>query len=309
MRAAFVQTLAELAERDRRVLLLSADLGFMALEPFAERNPKQFLNVGVAEQNMVGVACGLADAGFLPFIYSIATFASMRGYEFIRNGAVLPELPIRIVGVGGGFEYGPAGPTHHAIEDVGLMRMHPHLTVIAPADHQQTRSALLATWDCPGPVYYRLGKDDKSTVPGLDGRFERGRVTLIRNGSDLLFLSMGAVSVEAQAAVQTLATKGLDCTLGIVASINPPPVEDLIELLSRFPVAITVEAHYASGGIGSLVSEVIADNAISCRVVRCGVSEPISGLSGSQAYLHRVHGLDRDSLVATALKTVSGTLA
>jgi transketolase len=309
MRAAFVQTLAELAERDRRVLLLTGDLGFMALEPFAERNPKQFLNVGVAEQNMIGVACGLAEAGFLPFVYSIATFASMRGYEFIRNGAVLGELPVRIVGVGGGFEYGPAGPTHHAVEDVGLMRMHPHLTVIAPADHLQARSALLATWDRPGPVYYRLGKDDKSTVPGLDGRFEIGRISLIGSGTDLLFLSMGAVSLEAQSAVAMLATKGLDCTLGIVASVNPPPAEDLLELLNRFSVAITVEAHYASGGLGSLVSEAIADNAISCRVVRCGVRDPISGLSGSQAYLNRVHGLDRDSLVATALKTVSGTPA
>jgi transketolase len=309
MRAAFVRTLSELGERDRRVLLLTGDLGFMALEPFAERNPKQFLNVGVAEQNMVGVACGLAEAGFLPFVYSIATFASMRGYEFIRNGAVLGELPVRIVGIGGGFEYGPAGPTHHALEDVGLMRMHPHLTVIAPADHQQTLTALLASWDLRGPVYYRLGKDDSTVVPGLDGRFELGRVTLIGSGSDVLFLSMGSVSVEAQAAVQTLATKGLDCTLGIVASVNPPPVEDLIGLLSRFPVAITVEAHYASGGLGSLVSEVIAEHAISCRVVRCGVSGLSSGLSGSQAYLHRVHGLDRGSLVATAMKTVSGTLA
>jgi transketolase len=309
MRAAFVETLVELGERDPRVLLLTADLGFMALEPFAERNPTQFMNVGVAEQNMVGVACGLAEAGFLPFVYSIATFASMRGYEFIRNGAVLHELPVRIVGVGGGFEYGPAGPTHHALEDVGLMRMHSHLTVIAPADHQQTRKALLATWDLPGPVYYRLGKDDKTTVPGLEARFDMGRITFIGNGSDLLFLSMGSVSVEAQAAVELLAAGGLHCTLGIVAYVNPAPIADLTEVLSRFPVAITVEAHHVSGGLGSLVSEVIADHGIACTIVRCGVSSQTSGLTGSQAYLHRVHGLDRESLVTTALKAVSGTLA
>src|SRR4029077_9179911 len=107
-------------------------------------------------------------AGYFPFVYSIATFASMRAYEFIRNGVVLHELPVRIVGVGGGFEYGPAGPTHHSIEDVALMRTQPNLTVIAPADHLQTRTAILATWDLPGPVYYRLGKDDRAVVPGLD---------------------------------------------------------------------------------------------------------------------------------------------
>lgn len=309
MRAAVVRTLVELGDRDKRVLLLTGDLGFMALEPFAERHPAQFLNVGVAEQNMIGIACGLAEAGYLPFVYSIATFASMRGYELIRSGAVLQNLPIRIVAIGGGFEYGPAGPTHHALEDVGLMRMHPGMTVIAPADHQQARNALLASWDLPGPVYYRLGKDDKTVVSGLDGRFEMGRVTLIGSGSDLLFLSMGGVSVEARAAMETLAAKGLDCTLGIVASVNPPPVEDLIQLLNRFPVAVTVEAHHVNGGVGSLVAEVVADHGICCRVARCGVSGPVSGVTGSQSYLHRVHGLDRNSLVAKALTVVSGTTA
>src|SRR5262249_21341178 len=123
MRATFVRTLGELADRDPRILLLTADLGYTVLEPFAERFPDRFFNVGVAEQNMVGLATGLADAGFLPFLYSIATFASLRAYEFVRNGPVFHRLAVRIVGVGGGFEYGPAGPTHHALEDVGVMRI------------------------------------------------------------------------------------------------------------------------------------------------------------------------------------------
>ena len=137
MRAAFVRTLVELAAADRRIILLTGDLGFMALEPFMERFPDRFVNVGVAEQNMVGIATGLAEAGWLPFVYSIVTFATLRPYEFIRNGPVMHGLPVRIVGVGGGFEYGPQGLSHHGLEDVGVMRVQPGMTVVAPADHRQ----------------------------------------------------------------------------------------------------------------------------------------------------------------------------
>ena len=139
MRTAFVNTLAELAALDERILLLTGDLGYMALEPFTDRFPDRFVNVGVAEQNMVGIATGLAEAGFVPFVYSIATFASLRPYEFIRNGPVLHRSRVRIVGVGGGFEYGTAGITHHGLEDVGVMRVQPGLTVIVPGGFRTKR--------------------------------------------------------------------------------------------------------------------------------------------------------------------------
>src|SRR5215216_1545015 len=138
MRGAFTKAVIELAQRDPRIVLLTGDLGYMALEPFADTFPDRFFNVGVAEQNMIGLATGLAEAGMIPFAYSIATFASLRAYEFIRNGPVLHDLPVRVVGVGGGFEYGPSGPTHFALEDLGVTRLQPGLRVVAPADHQQT---------------------------------------------------------------------------------------------------------------------------------------------------------------------------
>jgi len=309
VRGAFVRGLVDIAREDERVVLLTADLGFMALEPFAEAYPERFLNVGVAEQDMVGVACGLAEAGFLPFCYSIATFASMRGYEFIRSAAVLHRLPIRVVGVGGGFEYGPAGASHHGLEDIGLMRLQPQICLIAPADYSQTLSAVKATWDLPGPVYYRIGKDDRRKVPGLDGHFELGKPDVLGDGADLLLLSTGAVSVEAAGAVQKLAAKGVRSTLAIVSTLNPPPGADLLALLGDFPVAITVEAHRVSGGLGSLVCEVIAENRLRCQAVRVGVSGPPTAVTGSEAYLLRRHGLDRDSLTTTALNVLAGTYA
>lgn len=304
MRAAFVRTLVELAERDPRILLLTADLGYMALEPFSDKFPDRFFNVGVAEQNMVGLATGLAEAGFIPFVYSIVTFAALRSYEFIRNGPILHQYPVRIVGMGGGLEYGHNGASHHGLEDIGVMRVQPGITVIAPADYRQTRTALLASWDLPGPIYYRLGKDDKTTVPGLEGRFELGRAQIIREGTDLLIITMGSVASEAALAADALAAKGISSMVAVVASINPAPVNDLAAILTRFQVALTVEAHYVVGGVGSLVSEVIAERGLRCRIVRCGIRATPNGVSGSQGYLHRMHGISCEMLVNTALQVL-----
>lgn len=302
MRGAFTKTVAELAERDPRILLLTGDLGYLVLDSFAEEFPTRFFNVGVAEQNMVGLATGLAEAGFIPFVYSIVTFAALRPYEFIRNGPILHQFPVRIVGVGGGVEYGHNGPTHFGLEDVSVMRVQPGITVIAPADYEQARNALLATWDLPGPVYYRFGKDDKTIVPGLGGRFELGRAQLIGEGTDLLIVTMGSITNEAVKAAEILAAKGVSCTVMVVASLNPAPLDDLARELARFPLALTVEAHYVVGGVGSLVSEVIAERGLRCRVKRCGIKTTPNGVSGSQSYLYRQHGLSSEELVATALK-------
>lgn len=308
MRGAFARSLIELAEQDSRILLLTADLGYMVLEPFADKFPDRFFNVGVAEQNMVGVATGLAEAGFIPYLYSIATFAALRPYEFLRNGPILHQLPVRIVGVGGGFEYGSAGVTHYGLEDIGVMRLQPGLTLIAPADHQQARSALLSTWNLPGPIYYRLGKDDKATVPGLDGRFEIGHAQVVRTGDDLLILAMGSISTEAVAAADVLKSKGLSSEVAIVASLTPAPSEDLTALLSRFSVVLTVEAHYLVGGLSSLVSEVVATQGLGCRVVRCAVDSMPIGRSGSQEYMNQAYGLSSQALAETAIRALAGQI-
>jgi transketolase len=304
MRAAFVQALVELADADERILLLTGDLGYMALEPFATRYPARFFNAGVAEQNMVGVATGLAEAGYIPYVYSIVNFAVLRPYEFIRNGPIFHHLPVRIVGMGGGLEYGHNGASHHGLEDVGVMRLQPGLTVIAPADHCQARAALLASWDVPGPVYYRLGKDDRTIVPGLDGRFELGRAQLIGDGPDVLIVTMGSIASEVLRAVDLLAGGGVHATVLVVASVNPPPVADLRDALARFSLALTVEAHYTVGGVGSLVAEVIADQGLHCRIVRAGVRTNPDGRCGSQDCLYRLHGLSADRLAESVLEAL-----
>ena len=278
---------------------MTGDLGYKALDPFFEKHPDRFYNVGVAEQNMVGLATGLSEAGFLPFVYSIGTFASLRAYEFIRNGPILHQLPVRIIGVGGGFEYGPAGSSHHALEDIGVMRLQPGLTLIAPADHEQARTALLKSWDLPGPVYYRLGKDDRTTVPGLNGRFELGDAQLIREGADVLMLATGGIAREVADAADTLSSLGIACAVMVVASLNPAPSKQLATTLAGFRMVLSVEAHYVAGGLGSLVSEVIAESGLGCRLIRCGVKGNPDSKTGGQRYLEHRHGLSRAALVDT----------
>src|ERR1051326_3036308 len=165
MRKAFVEALLEIASRDKRVVLLTGDLGFMVLEPFMKAFPDRFLNAGVAEQNMVGMATGLADAGYIPFVYSIVPFSVIRPLEFIRNGPIYHRLPVRIVGVGEGFDYANNGFTHYGLEDVGIMRMQPGITTVVPADDAQAFGAIRATYELPGPVYYRLSKKANLSVP------------------------------------------------------------------------------------------------------------------------------------------------
>lgn len=304
MRKAFVETLCQLACDDPRIMLLTGDLGYMALEPFRERFPRRFLNAGVAEQNMIGVATGLAEAGFRPYAYSIAPFASLRPFEFIRNGPVAHRLPVRIVGMGAGFEYGYSGWTHYALEDIGVLRTLPGLTLAIPADSAQAAAAIRQTRDLPGPVYYSLGKDETAPLPGLNGRFELGRAEVVREGRDIALVAMGSISREAVAAARKLAGHGIEAAVIVVSAFHPDPEEDLARILAPFPHVVSVEAQTVSGGLGALVSTVIATHGLSCRLRVLGVGTASDGTSGVPLERWRKYGLDEDSILAAALCAV-----
>jgi transketolase len=307
MRRAFARWITERAEVDERVVLLTGDLGFTVLEPFAERHPDRFFNAGVAEQNMVGIATGLAEAGFVPFVYSIATFATLRPYEFIRNGPVLHELPVRIVGVGGGFDYGHNGISHYALEDVALMRVQPGMGVVVPADPAQTTAALDAGAEAPGPIYLRLGRES-APVPGLGARFEPGRLDMIHRedgSADVAVIALGTTARHAAAAAERLRERGVSTDVAVAASIAPAPVEDLAELLAGVSLAVTVEAHYTIGGLGSLVAETIAEQGLSCRLVRRGVERMPRGETGSDDYLSERFGLTPAAISEAVVRELS----
>lgn len=309
MRATFIRTLTELAGTDERIVLLTADLGYLAIEDFATRFPDRFCNVGVAEQNMIGVATGMAEAGFIPFVYSIGNFAILRPYEFIRNGPVAQRLPVRIVGIGAGMEYGHDGISHHTIEDIAITRVQPGLMIVAPADPLQARTALINTWNLPGPIYYRIGKNEKSVIAELNGAFDLKRLQWLSEKGDILFLATGNVAVEAAEAVHLLRKEGIFCAAAIVSNFNPSPDEELAEVLGRFRTVITIESHYVTGGLGSLAAEIIAEHQLKTRLIRRGLRQAPDGLSGSLDCLYQRHGLSRVQLADTVRLCVQNSAA
>ncbi len=304
MRKAFVETLCQLASQDRRIILMTGDLGYMALEPFRDRFPDRFFNAGVAEQNMIGVATGLAEAGFRPYAYSIAPFASLRPFEFIRNGPVLHRLPVRVVGMGMGFEYGASGSTHYALEDVAALRTLAGLTIVIPASPAQAATAIRDTHALAGPIYYSLGKDDKTIVPGLGDRFELGKVQVVRRGGDVALVTMGSVSQETVAAAEELSAKGVDAAVVVVSNFAPDPDAHLAEILGPFRNVVSVEAQTLSGGLGAFVATVMASHGLPGRLRLIGIRQPPDGTSGSQAERWRKHGLDRAGIVRQVLESL-----
>lgn len=305
MRKAFVDSLVLAARSDSRIVLLTADLGYMALEPFIEEFPDRFFNVGVSEQNMIALATGLAEAGSIPFCYSIATFSVLRPYEFIRNGPIAHDLPVKIVGMGGGMDYATNGVSHYGIEDVGVLRVQPGIAIYTPADGAQTRQIFAETATLPEPAYYRLGKDDRLVVPGLEGRFTRGRPELLRQGKEILLLAMGGITTEAVEAVEILARRGISAGLAVVSTMQPVDLEFLAELMRPYRIVLTAEAHYRVGGIGSLAAEVIADFGLSVRLVRCGLTQTPDGVTGTLPFMLSRHGIGREELANAAVAALS----
>lgn len=304
MRGTLISTLIALAESDARVMLLTGDLGWSVLEPFAERFPKRFVNVGVAEQNMLGVATGLGLTGYIPYVYSIATFSSMRCYEQIRNGPLLHHLPVRIIGIGGGYAYGHNGPTHHAIEDLAIMRSQPGMTVVAPADAAQARTAILAVHSLPGPAYFRIGKAGSAPIPGLDGRFKFHRPEVVKSGRDVLVIATGEIAHEAVAAATAIEHEGLSFSLAIMAHLPFMANAPLVSLLRRYRTVITVEEAVIAGGLGSLVAEAIADHDIACSLIRLGTDRDFPPFSGTTEFMRREFGISAED-IATRVQQCS----
>lgn len=293
-----------MAEKDPRVLLLTGDLGYSVLEPFQQKFPKQFINVGVAEQNMVGLATGLADAGYIPYVYSITTFTVLRPFEFIRNGPQFHQSKVRLIGVGCGFEYGSAGLTHHALEDVGVLRTQPAIKIVVPADDAQAENALIQTKDNSGPVYFRLSKND-SVISALQGKFGWGEMQTLKEGDDVAFLVMGSMVKDVLSASHELESRGIDAQVHVVSSIQPAPEKQIIEVAKKVSHIVTVESHYDVGGLGSLVAEIVAGQGLSCRVIRHGVKRELLSITGSERYLNQAHGLTSADFVKSVLSHLS----
>ena len=260
MRDAFVSTLTELARGDETVVLVTGDLGFGIFDDFIAKCPNQFINVGVAEQNMIGVSTGMALEGYRMICYSIANFGTMRCLEQIRNDACYHGANVTVVSSGGGFTYGPLGMSHHATEDVAVMRALPGTQIVVPADAWESAEATKALVMSGGVSYLRIEKDTIST-PRADGEvFRIGKARRVRDGRDLTLITMGGIIKEALEAARVLNSRhGIHCRVVSMHSVKPLDKEEICLAAQETGGIIVIEEHSRIGGLGGAVSELLMD--------------------------------------------------
>lgn len=306
MRDAFVRAIENLADANPRVMLITGDLGFGVLQPFAAKRPKQFLNAGVAEQNMTGLATGLALEGRVVFTYSIANFPTLRPLEFIRNDAAYHEANVNVVAVGGGFSYGALGISHHATEDIAIMRALPGLTVVAPCDEWEAGQAVPALAALPGTTYLRLDRVGARSTQKLGEKFVIGQARVLREGADVtLIVTGGMLEIVLEAATE-LAGTGISCRVVSMHTIKPLDHAAVAAAARETGGIITVEEHSVDGGLGGAVAESCLESGAPPRVFRrIGLRGGFSSIVGSQDYMRAHYGLDTRGVVAQVREAVS----
>lgn len=296
MRDSFVKTLMDIAEKDKNVVLITGDLGFGVLKPFWEKFPDQFINAGIAEQDMTGFAAGMALCGKTVFTYSIGNFPTLRCIEQIRNDCAYHNANVKIVCVGGGFTYGPLGMSHHATEDIAVMRAMPDVTVFAPGDAAEAAACTKAMYETPGTCYLRLGSGGEPKIHENAVDFTVGKAIEIRQGKRVALFSTGAVYEEVAGAAKMLENAGITPAVYTFPSVKPIDKALIKKCAAEFELITTVEEHNIVGGFGSAVAEVMATVPCKARLALIGLEDKYSSTVGSQKYLREIYGMSAEKI-------------
>ncbi len=305
-RQAFSQTLLRLARANPRIMAMVSDSrGSVTLNAFADELPEQFIEMGIAEQNLVSAAAGLTSFGFVPLVCSPACFLSMRSVEQIKVDAAYSDTNVKLVGISAGVSYGALGMSHHSLQDFAVMRAIPNLTVIAPCDGTQTEAVTEAIAAYTGPVYMRLGRNPVAAVyaPG-NQCFQWGRAMTLAGGDDVTIIATGEVVQGAVAAGQQLRSRGIRTRILNMHTIKPLDREAVLRAARETKGIITVEEHSVMGGLGGAVAELIGQHH-PCPLRILGIADEATP-SGSQTELLAHYGLDADGIAASAAEFCAG---
>lgn len=298
MRDTFVKTLLEIAKKDKNVYIVTGDLGFGVLKPFWEELPDQIINAGIAEQNMTSIAAGLALQGKIVYTYSIGNFPTLRCIEQIRNDCAYHDANVKVVCVGGGFVYGSLGMSHHATEDIAMMRALPNVTVVAPGDLVEAACATKAIYETPGTCYLRLGRGGEKQIHDSIDNFEIGKAIKIQDGEKIAIFSTGAIFDEVDEACKVLNEEGIVPAVYTFPTVKPIDKEVILECASQYNTIITVEEHNLSGGFGSAVAEVLAEqDSKKAKLIRIALDDRYSCIVGSQKYLRQQYSIDSKAII------------
>jgi transketolase len=297
MRDAFVETLLEEAKRDQNIILITGDLGFGVLDKFQKELPSQFINTGVNEQTMIGMAAGIASTGKRVFVYSIGNFPTLRCLEQIRNDVCLMNNPVVIVSVGAGYAYGPQGYTHHALEDIAVMRALPNLEVVVPSDPLEAKQITKFLVESKSPSYLRLGKSHEQILGEKKSVIEYGKVNEFLSGTDGTILFVGSIGKIALEAAEILASEGISASVASVPFISNQDIDYLRYAAKKGPI-ITLEEHAHRGGFGSSVLEFLNKEGITASVGLIAAAQHNLSQIGSQDFLRQENGINANSIVA-----------
>ncbi len=303
MRNSFVKALYEIAKNDKNVFLVSGDMGYSVFETFQHDFPTKFINVGVAEANMTGIAAGLALSGKIAFTYSIVPFVTMRCFEQVRDDVCYQNANVKLVGSGGGLVYGSLGPTHHSIEDISIMRSLPNMVVICPGDPIETDLATKAAYKHPGPVYIRLGRGGDPIVHKIKPDFVIGKSILVIDGDDLVIISTGNTLDLAKIVCLNLNKKGISVGLISMHTVKPIDKDAIIKFAEKVKAIFTIEEHSVIGGLGTAVAEILAEYEKQVVFRRIGLPDSFCKYIGSHKYLREKSGLGLQDVESYIIKT------
>ena len=307
MRNHLIAELGRIAAEDERTVLLTADLGYGVLKDFAQQFPERCFNVGICEQNMTAVAAGLALEGRVAYTYSIGNFPVMRCLEQIRNCVCYHNANVKIIAVGGGFAYGQLGMTHHATEDLAVMRALPNMRVFCPADPDEAMKIVRHAHSIEGPCYIRLAKGGEKSLHSDVADYDVTKILELRRGKRVAVVATGSVLAEAISAANRLADEGIEIGVCNCMMLKPFDEDGFTRLAHEYEVLISIEEHNIIGGLGSALADALATR---CswkmpRLIRLGLQDVFTSIVGSQQYLRRYYGLSEDDIVSRVKSIVS----
>jgi transketolase len=308
MRERCLKTIYELAKRDERVVFVGSDLGVGVMAEFKAEFPDRFFMEGISEQNLVGLAAGMAMEGRVVYLNTIATFLTRRCFEQVAVDLCMHGSNVRLIGSGGGVVYAPLGPTHLATEDIAIMRALPNMTVVAPADAEEMARFVRASLDYFGPIYVRVAKGYDPVVTADTGEFRIGRAVPMRDGHDALIVTTGVGLQVCLAAADQLTAAGIDATVLHMPTVKPLDAEALVAAAERVPAIVTVEEHSVIGGLGSAIAEFLAENDLlgSRKFRRVGFPDVFPAGYGDQAGMMRRYGISADAVAALVKELLAG---
>lgn len=296
MRFTVVKLIYEAALKDKRIYFLTGDLGHACEEEFIKNIPNQYTNTGIAEQNMMGIAAGLALSGMKVFVYSISPFVTMRCFEQVKNDVCYQNVDVNIIGVGGGFIYGPYGNTHCSIEDIAVMRVLPNMKIVCPANPLETEQLTKQILNMSGPSYMRIGRG-KEPMPQKEYPVTFGKGHRVKEGKNGAIITTGIILTECERAIKLLSKRGLNFSLINMHTVKPIDKELVVKIINEFDAIFTVEEHSIIGGLGSAIAEIISEESgKKIRFKRFGVNDLYLHEIGSQEYLKDMHGISAQKI-------------